>query len=152
VVAVERALHVARPDAHLQEEAVSALEPCLVEPRQPEPGLGLERRGSAGAQAAPRHEEQRVGVGGGVRELDEVAGVEPAALEVDRTGDARERTADDHVAVGAVVARRGVHVGAAIVEVRGAATQRARDDVGAVALGLEEGDGVGHAGDEELGP
>ena len=47
--------------------------------------LGLERRRRGGAEGAAGDQEQRARVRGRVGELDEVSGVLPAALDVDRT-------------------------------------------------------------------
>ena len=137
VIADERALGVARANADLQEHAPVGL-PRLVEPVEPEARLGLQRRRRRTAELAPGDEQQRGRVGGGVRELDEVAGVHPAALDIDRPADPLQRGAEDHVAVRTVVTGRRVHRSVGVVEVGGAAVQRTGDHVRAVALRLEE--------------
>ena len=84
-----------------------------------------------------------------MRELDEVARVEPAALEVHLATERRERTSEDDVAVGVLVAGPGVPAERAVVQVRPLAVEPPGNHVGAVALRLEERDDVGDAITEE---
>jgi hypothetical protein len=76
-----------------------------------------------------------------VCELEVVAGVVPAALDVDRPADARQGSVGDDVVVGEP--RGPEHLGLGVVPVRRLASEGARDDVIAAALGLEERDTVG---------
>ena len=91
-------------------------------------------------EAAPHQQHLRRRVGGRVGELDEVAGVEPAALDVHRAADRPERRRR-HVAPVALEHRLGVHRGPPVGQVGGPAVEPRRD-AGAVALHLEEADGV----------
>ena len=83
VVAIERALLVARADADLDVHHLAPLVPRLPEPVEPEAGLRAERGRCVRAQRTSCCEEQCVRVRRRVRELDEVARVDPAAGEVD---------------------------------------------------------------------
>ena len=148
MVAVERARLVARADADLEGEHARARVPGLAQEAQPEARLGRERGGRSGAELARGGQQEHVGVGDRVRELDEVAGVQPAALEVDGAAERLERGADDDVAVAALVAGPGVPRSLRSLTVRrlavsGPARRRA------VALGLEERDDVGDAAAEQ---
>jgi hypothetical protein len=117
-----------------------ALVPDLVQPPQAVAGLGGQ---GAAASVEATLDDQQLGhrVGGGVGELDEVAGVEPAALDVRRAADPRQR-GRRHVAAVALEHRGGVHRRVPVGQVGRLAVQLPRD-VGAVALDLEEADGVG---------
>ena len=139
VVAQEAEALTAGAEPDLRVEDPVALVPDLVQPAQPVAGLG--GQGAVPAVQAPL-DDQQLGhrVGGGVGELDEVAGVEPAALDVHRAADRPER-GRGHVAAVALEHRGGVHRGPAVGQVGRSAVQPPRD-LGAVALDLEEVDGV----------
>ena len=92
VVAVERSLLVPRPDADLQVEHLLLRVPCLAQPVEAEARLGHQRARRGVAHRARGREHQHDRVRRRVRELDEVAGVEPAALEVDP---ARSRSSEE---------------------------------------------------------
>jgi hypothetical protein len=87
-------------------------------------------------------DEQQLGhrVGGRVGELDEVAGVEPATLDIHRAAHRPERRRG-HVAAVALEHRGGVHRRVTVGQVGGLPVEPPRD-VGTVALDLEEPDGV----------
>jgi hypothetical protein len=128
----------ARP--HLGVQDPVALVPDLVQPPQAVSGLGGQ---GAAWRVEAALDDQQLGhrVGGGVGELDEVAGVEPAALDVHRAADGPQG-GRGHVAAVALEHRGGVHRRVPVGQVGGPAVEAARD-VGAVALDLEEADGVG---------
>ena len=102
-------------------------------------------------ERSPRDEHERRRICRRVRELDELARVAPASLEIHRAADAGQRRPLDHVVVRPVIARVGVEEPRAVVQVRRLALQRTGDHIGAVALCLEERDGVGDARCEQLG-
>ena len=150
VVARERPVRVPRTDADLDVEAPAGGVPGLLEPVLAEACLVAERRGRVGAELAHRRVHQADAVGGRMGELDEIAGIEPAAGEIHGAIEPLERLPDDRVAVGVLVLRPRVDVERAVVEVRRLSIQVAGDDVGTVPLSLEEGHGVGHARPEEF--
>src|SRR5205814_5757701 len=89
------------------------------------------------------------GVRGRVGELQEVARVEPATLDVDRRADLlRYRGQLVGLRVGEL--RRVVHARGPVGEVRRPAVQQARYHVGAVALDREEVDRVGRQRPEQV--
>jgi hypothetical protein len=106
----------AEPDLGVEDPV--ALVPDLVQPAQAVAGLGGQGAVAA-VQAAPDEQHLRRRVGGRVGELDEVAGVEPAALDVHRAADPLER-GRRHVAAVAFEHRGGVHGGVAVGQVGGA--------------------------------
>ena len=120
VVAVEGARLVARADPDLEVQRCPvfgshARRASRWPKRASAPSVGRRLR----AQLPLRRVHEADGVGGGVGELDEVAGVEPAAREVDRgrrSASRRRPTID--VAVRVLVGRPGVDVEVAVVEVR----------------------------------
>ena len=84
-----------------------------------------------------------------MRELDEVAGVEPATLEIDRPVYGRQGVPDDDVAVRILVGRPVVDLQRAVMQVSGLAVERSGDHLRPVALRLEERHRVGNPGQEE---
>ena len=140
VVAHEPEPLAAGAQPHLGVQDPVALVPDLVQPPQAVAGLGGQ---GAAASVEATLDDQQLGhrVGGGVGELDEVAGVEPAPLDVHRAADGPEGGRGDVAAV-ALEHRGGVHRRVPVGQVGGPAVQLPRD-VGAVALDLEEADGVG---------
>jgi hypothetical protein len=132
VVAPDHVVAVA--DADLRVERPAPAVPHLVQPGEPVPGLG--RQGAVAAPGRPLgRQQQRGGVAGCLGELQVVAGVEPAALDVHRAALLRQ-AAHQHVVRG--VHRGDVHRGVPVCEVRRLAVQDPGDLVGAVPLGLEE--------------
>ncbi len=137
VVADERALLVARAETDLQVQREGRLVPHLVQPRDAVARLVDEALRRPAAQQSCAGEEHDVVVRRGVGELEVVAGVRPAALDVNRSADPREVRVCDHVLAPDHV-RPGIDVGRRVVEVRGLAAQRTGDLLVAVALVLVE--------------
>ena len=138
VVAAERAGPVARADPDLDQQRAVLRAPHLHQPRQTVPCLGEELGRRAVAEQSSTGEQQHVVVRRGVGELQVVAGVEPAARDVDRTSGAVEVAVEDQV--GAVL-----HPGppvdprVRVVQVGGLSVERSGDDVRTVALVAVEG-------------
>ena len=141
VVAGEGALLVAGPDADLQVQGPGRCVPHLAEPREAVTRLGEERCGRPAAEQPGAGEEDDVVVRRRVGELQVVAGVGPAALDVHRTADPGQVAVRDEVLTPHHVRPR-VDVGVRVVQVRGLAVQRSGDLVVAVALALVERDAV----------
>ena len=162
VVAEEGALLVTGADADLDVQRAGGRVPHLREPVEAVARLGHERLGGATAELAGAGEQQHVVVRRRVRELQVVAGVEPAARDVDGTARPGEVGVEDQVAA-RLHAWPLVDVGTVVEQVRGLAVQRSGDDQLAVALDLveehavaepraEEGNGAQHAEPRGGGP
>ena len=138
VVAHDRV--VAVPDADLVVERARPVVPHPQEPAGAELRLGVEVR-PAGASAhlrgkvADAHEQDGVGVGRRVDELQVVAGVPPAAGRVDPHAERREVALERAVAVDL---RRAVCHGVGVVQVRRRRTKRGAHDRRPVALDAVE--------------
>ena len=148
VVAEERARPVAGADADLDVEGPAPGVPHLLQPLQAVPGLGEEGARCAPAQEPGAGEQQDVVVRRGVGELEVVAGVVPAALDVDRAADRAQPPVQDQVRTAGHPGPR-VDRGVGVEQVRGPAVQRAGDDVAAVALVPVERDAHREQGAEE---
>ena len=141
VVALDRVARVAGADSDLDVHHLGGRVPQLLQPAEPEGGLGRQRRVGAG-EVAGGEQHQPVGVAAGIGELlVAAAGVEPAAGHVDRPADPVQLA--EQVVV-AVVAGRGVHVGVLVGQVGGLPVEDRRYDVRAVTLGGEVPHGVQH--------
>ncbi len=149
VVAGERALFVARPDADLHVQRAGLLVPHLVQPGEAVPGLREQARGRARPQEPGAGEEDDVVVRRGVGELQVVTGVGPAALDVDRPADPGEVLVGDEV-LAAHHVRPRVDVGLGVEQVRRPTVQRPRHHLVAVALVLVERDAVPNHRCEQL--
>ena len=150
MVAVERRVDgvaaVPRADAHLQVQGLGRHLPHLVEPVLAVRGFGLQGGRRGVAQCAFACVEHDVAIGGGVGELQVVAGVVPTACCVHRwcALDLDEwRASDKRVVARGVNEVRGLIDGCVcVVQVGGLPIQWTSDDVGAVSLHLVEVDAV----------
>ena len=149
MIAEERAVLVAGSDADLDVEDVPLGVPCLLQPALAEARLSSQGRWGAVTEIALRRVHEANRVGGGVRELDEVAGVEPATLEIDRPVYGRQGVPDDDIAVRILVGRPVVDLQRAVMQVSGLAIECSGDHLRPVALCLEERHRVGNPGQEE---
>ena len=127
-------LRVPAADPHLVIEDPATVVPHLHQPGEPVPCLGTERGPAAVVEEArmvtDRAQHHRDGERGRAGELDEVAGIEPSARDVDRSPDPSEIALQRL----SLVSRDPVHGGASVVQVCGLACEDGRVDIGAVAL------------------
>ncbi len=137
VIAADRAAAVPVADPDLVVERTGGVVPHLVQPVQPELGLGFEVAVGLGQlhRVSPhRRQQHRLGVAGRVHQLDVVARVEPPAGDIVGSAE-RRRVAGQRVIA---IDGRAVHRRVGVVGVCRLAVEHRPDHVGPVPLGLIE--------------
>ncbi len=137
MVTVEGAGAVSRADADLDIEPAVPGVPHPAQPGEAVPGLRPEGCRCPVAEHPLAEQQQHIVVGRAMGELQIVAGVVPAARDVDPATERVQVLVGDGVGAGDEM-RPGVHPRAPVVEVSGPAVEGSADDVRAVALHLVE--------------